>query len=76
LRTVVIGSPEAEDVYCAWQKVREVDESGALLVRPDGTVAWREKSCPATIQYASDTLINALQTILGGKPPLDEPVAM
>ena len=64
-RTVVIGSPEAEDVYCAWQKLREVDESGALLVRPDGTVAWREKSCPATTQYASDTLSNALQTILG-----------
>jgi 2,4-dichlorophenol 6-monooxygenase len=66
LRTVVIGSPEAEDVYCAWQKLREVDESGALLVRPDGTVAWREKSCPATVQDASDTLINALHTILGG----------
>ena len=41
LRVVVTGSTEAQDVYCDWQRVREIDEDGALLVRPDGYVAWR-----------------------------------
>ncbi|MEZ5740956.1 MAG: FAD-dependent monooxygenase [Burkholderiaceae bacterium] len=41
LRTVVIGAPGLLDVYCSWSRVREVDEAGALLVRPDGVVAWR-----------------------------------
>ena len=43
LRTVVIGSPEAQDLYCYWQAAREIDEDGALLVRPDGIVAWRSR---------------------------------
>ena len=43
LRIVVTGSPEAQDLYCEWQRVREIEEAGALLVRPDGVVAWRDK---------------------------------
>lgn len=41
LGIVVTGSPGANDLYCDWQKVREVHEAGAILVRPDGHVAWR-----------------------------------
>lgn len=41
LDVVVTGSPDANDLYCDWQKVREVHEAGAVLVRPDGYVAWR-----------------------------------
>jgi 2,4-dichlorophenol 6-monooxygenase len=41
LRTVVIGSPVAQDLYLEWAAAREVDEAGALLVRPDGYIAWR-----------------------------------
>ena len=42
LNTVVIGSPCAQDLYATWQGLREIDEAGALLVRPDGVVAWRQ----------------------------------
>lgn len=30
-----------EDVYLDWAKVRDVNESGCILVRPDHFVAWR-----------------------------------
>jgi 2,4-dichlorophenol 6-monooxygenase len=41
LQVVVIGAPGAQDVYADWFRLREVHEAGALLVRPDGYVAWR-----------------------------------
>jgi len=68
LRIVVIGLPEAQDVYCAWQNIREIDESGALLVRPDGIVAWRQKSAAATVADAAEALTAALHSITGQKP--------
>lgn len=47
LRTVVIGpGREVTDLYYDWAKLREVEESGALLVRPDKHVAWRSMSLP------------------------------
>lgn len=47
LRTVVIDGPEVRDLSFAWARVREIDEDGALLVRPDGYIAWRSRSGPA-----------------------------
>jgi 2,4-dichlorophenol 6-monooxygenase len=41
LRTVVVGDPGSEDLYGYWADAREVEEAGAILVRPDGYVAWR-----------------------------------
>ncbi len=32
-----------EDPYFQWARLREVDESGCVLVRPDRVVAWRSK---------------------------------
>jgi 2-polyprenyl-6-methoxyphenol hydroxylase-like FAD-dependent oxidoreductase len=32
-----------EDVYMEWSKIREVEEDGCVLVRPDRFVAWRSK---------------------------------
>jgi len=45
LDTVVIGpGREVTDLYYDWAKLREVEESGAILVRPDKHVAWRSTS--------------------------------
>lgn len=41
LRTVVIGEPGTIDPYGYWERIREIPEAGALLVRPDGYIAWR-----------------------------------
>jgi 2,4-dichlorophenol 6-monooxygenase len=64
LRTVVIGAPDALDVYCDWQRVREIDEAGALLVRPDGYVAWRARRGVADATAARVLLGGALAAIL------------
>ncbi|HEY6798519.1 MAG TPA: FAD-dependent monooxygenase [Kineosporiaceae bacterium] len=47
LRTVVIGpGRDVTDLYYDWAKLREVEESGALLLRPDKHVGWRAASLP------------------------------
>ncbi|KAH8802495.1 FAD binding domain-containing protein [Xylogone sp. PMI_703] len=33
-----------EDIYFQWAKLREVEESGCVLVRPDRVVAWRSNT--------------------------------
>ncbi len=64
LDTLVIGEKDAQDVYCNWQAIREIEEAGALLVRPDGMVAWRYMSDPASIDNASSLLKIALSSVL------------
>jgi len=67
LRTVVIGGPTAQDVYCSWHAVREIEEAGALLVRPDGVVAWRRKAGVADSAQAREELEQALASLLDQK---------
>jgi 2,4-dichlorophenol 6-monooxygenase len=67
LRTVVIGSPAAQDVYCSWHAVREIEEAGALLVRPDGVVAWRQRAGVADTAQAREELEQALASLLNQK---------
>lgn len=67
LRTVVIGSPAAQDVYCSWHAVREIEEAGALLVRPDGVVAWRQRAGVADAAQAREELEQALASLLNQK---------
>lgn len=62
LRTVVIGDSGAEDVYRDWARIREIHEAGALLVRPDGYIAWRR---PAAVWDDEDALAH-LQSALSG----------
>ena len=65
LRTVVIGESGAKDPYFAWARLREIDEAGVLLVRPDGYIAWRES---IGVQHDDEALVKltaALSTILG-----------
>lgn len=64
LRIVMTGSPEAQDLYCEWQRVREIEEAGALLVRPDGVVAWRSKKGTADAQDAAEKLGAAICAVL------------
>lgn len=64
LRTVVIGLPGAQDSYCSWQAVREIEEAGALLVRPDGVVAWRQFGAAADVAQAKRAIGQALDSVL------------
>jgi 2,4-dichlorophenol 6-monooxygenase len=62
LETVVIGpGREITDLYFDWAKLREVAESGAVLVRPDKHVAWRAAALPEEPEGA---LRDALARIL------------
>jgi 2,4-dichlorophenol 6-monooxygenase len=55
--TVVVVSPRETE----WVDVREVDEGGAVLVRPDSKIAWRSASLPAD---PGGVLGQAVNTIL------------
>ncbi|MFL6662148.1 MAG: hypothetical protein ACJ8G7_08195 [Rhizobacter sp.] len=68
LNTVVIGSPNAQDLYATWHAVREIDEAGALLVRPDGVVAWRHHGAAAGKAHARRELEQALAALLDRAP--------
>jgi hypothetical protein len=60
-RTTTIGE---------WERSREIDERGALLVRPDQHIAWRSISRPDSPREA---LKDALCQALAGKPATQEP---
>lgn len=62
LRTVVVGEEGARDPYGYWWRIREVDEAGALLVRPDGYVAWRQSSAI----WEETTALHQLEEALTG----------
>lgn len=68
LHTVVIGQPGAQDLYGSWHAVREIDEAGALLVRPDGVVAWRYAHGVADSGAAGQALCQALVRLLDKEP--------
>jgi hypothetical protein len=50
-----------EAVYNAWYYLREVEEDGCVLVRPDNFIAWRSKTVVADCEHA---LNNVFKTIL------------
>jgi len=63
LETVVIGpGREVTDLYYDWARIREVEEDGALLVRPDKHIGWRSTTLPRDPEKA---LRAALTTLLG-----------
>ena len=65
LKTVVTGAKGTADLYCDWQSVREIHEAGALLVRPDGYIAWRHSNAVWSADEAASELQQALQSVLG-----------
>ncbi len=50
------------DLYYDWAKLREVDEDGAVLVRPDKHIAWRAMRMPDSPHVA---LRSAVAQLLG-----------
>ncbi|MYS94523.1 MULTISPECIES: FAD-dependent monooxygenase [Streptomyces] len=63
IATVVIGpGQEYEDPYGDWSRLSEISDAGALLVRPDGFVAFRHASAAPD---AGELLTDALRSILG-----------
>ncbi len=64
LRTVVTGAPGTQDPYCEWQRRRDIEEAGALLVRPDGIVAWRSAGAVHDPAEAAALLEQALNRVL------------
>ena len=54
---------EPTDPAGAWARVSELEEGGALLVRPDGHVGYRSKE---TVKDPQGALAEALATILSG----------
>lgn len=71
LDAVVVGRNGAHDLYLEWARIREVREGGAILVRPDGYVAWRqaEEERDADVTYRE--LSEVLERILGGPIGID-----
>lgn len=68
LRLVIIGEGAVEDPYCHWPEVSEAEEAGAVLVRPDGYVAWRHRAAVWQAGEAETLLREALTRILGKAP--------
>jgi 2,4-dichlorophenol 6-monooxygenase len=62
LTTVIIGpGRQVTDLYYDWARLREVDEDGVLLVRPDKVIGWRSMRLPADpVQALRDALTDLL----------------
>jgi 2,4-dichlorophenol 6-monooxygenase len=75
LRTVVIGARGSEDPYHDWYRARETDEAGAILVRPDGYIAWRHIPAVWDDEEAYHLLRQAITAALdraGAASPADQ----
>ena len=64
LQAVVIDSPNARDLYGDWARIREISEAGALLVRPDGFIAWRQMNDVTDQAEAIKQLTAAVNAVL------------
>ncbi|MGY1661715.1 FAD-dependent oxidoreductase [Geodermatophilus sp. SYSU D00705] len=58
------GRP-VEDPYGTWAELREIEDGGVLLVRPDLYVAARHLGAPSSADEARDWLSAALRSVLG-----------
>lgn len=66
LRVYSIGfRQEWEDMYYDWERVMGVNESGAVLVRPDRFVAWRAAEVLDSVETCEKKLLDVLRCVLG-----------
>jgi 2,4-dichlorophenol 6-monooxygenase len=65
LDVLTIGAEGAADSYHDWHRARQMDEDGAILVRPDGYVAWRHQAGVRDEEDAFQQLATALSGVLG-----------
>jgi 2,4-dichlorophenol 6-monooxygenase len=57
--TVIIGpGREVTDIYYDWARIREIEEDGALLVRPDKHIGWRSMTLPRDPEQALRDALN------------------
>lgn len=49
---------DVDDVYGTWSRLREISDDGALLVRPDGVVAWRSPELQTDLENALSAVID------------------
>ena len=56
-----------EDTFFSWFDKRDIEEKGAVFVRPDRTVAWRCKTVPVDEKACADKLTLVLRRVLGFK---------
>ncbi|MFE1980158.1 FAD-dependent monooxygenase [Streptomyces mirabilis] len=59
---------EYDDVLGEWTRIREFDDDGCLLVRPDRHVAWRSRH---SVDDPVETLRGVLASVLGTPPGND-----
>jgi 2,4-dichlorophenol 6-monooxygenase len=59
---------ELLDIYDDWARLREVAESGCILVRPDAHVGWRRQS---VADDCTTELVQAMKHILNLEPSLN-----
>jgi 2,4-dichlorophenol 6-monooxygenase len=52
---------EYDDVLGEWTRVREIEDHGCLLVRPDRFIAWRS---PSRVAHPKEALRSAMRQIL------------
>jgi len=65
LRAYSIGfGQDWVDVYSEWEKLRGVNESGVILVRPDRFVAWRSQDVLSTEKECEAKLLKVMKSIL------------
>ena len=64
IETVIIGpGREITDIYYDWARIREIEEDGVLLIRPDKHIGWRSATLPESPEQA----LRAAMTSLLGK---------
>lgn len=62
INTIVIGpGEEITDLYFDWERLREVEEDGVVLVRPDKHVGWRSSTL---VDDPAQALTNVLHSLL------------